>query len=57
MKVYIVIGCHDYEGGDVWSTRWFTNKEQGDEYGEQLVREKHFDYYEIVEGEEGQRLD
>ena len=37
--------------------RWFMNKEQGEEYGrEVLVKVKKFDYYEIMEGEESVEL-
>lgn len=57
MKIYIVIGCNDYQGGDVWKTRWFLDREQGIQYGEQLVRDNKCDFYEIVEGQQGQRLD
>jgi hypothetical protein len=37
--------------------RWFMNKEQGEQYGEEvLVKGRKFDYYEIMEGEEGVEL-
>ena len=53
MKIYIVIGGNNYEGCDCYSMRWFMNKEQGEQYGEEvLVKVKKFDYYEIMEGEE-----
>ena len=58
MKIYIVIGGNNYEGCDWYSMRWFMNKEQREEYGEEvLVKQKKFDYYEIMEGEEGVGLD
>ena len=57
MKIYIVIGGNNYEGGDWNSIRWFQNIEEGEQYGEQLVKDGKFDFYEIMEGSEGQKLD
>ena len=58
MKVYIVIGGNNYEGCDCYSMRWFSDKESCEEYGrEVLVKRKKFDFYEIMEGEEGQELE
>ena len=57
MKIYIVIGGNNYEGGDWNSIRWFQNREEGEQYGEQLVKDGKFDFYEIMEGSEGQKLD
>ena len=57
MKIYIVIGCNNYEGGDWNSIRWFRSMEEGEQYGDQLVKDKKFDFYEIMEGGEGVKLD
>jgi hypothetical protein len=57
MKIYIVIGCNDYEGGDWCSMRWFRSLEEGEKYGDKLVEDRLFDFYEIMEGSEGVKLD
>lgn len=57
MKIYIAIGGNNYEGEDCYTMRWFMDREQADEYGrEVLVKQKKFNYYEIIEGEQGQEL-
>lgn len=57
MKIFIVIGCNNYEGGDWNSIRWFRSMEEGERYGDKLVEDRLFDFYEIMVGEEGVRLD
>ena len=57
MEIYIVIGCNNYEGGDWNSIRWFSNMEEGEKYGDQLVKDRKFDFYEIMVGKEGVNLD
>ena len=57
MKIYIVIGCYNYEGGDWCSIRWFRSMEEGERYGDKLVEGGNYDFYEIVEGSEGVKLD
>lgn len=57
MKIFIVIGCYNYEGGDWCSIRWFRSMEEGERYGDKLVEDGLYDFYEIVEGEEGVKLD
>jgi hypothetical protein len=56
MKIYIVSGAINYEGHDCYSTRWFLSYDKAEEYGEELVKGGKFDFYEIMEGEEGQEL-
>jgi len=57
MELFIVIGCNNYEGGDWNSIRWFSNMNEGIEYGDKLVKDRKFDFYEIVVGKEGVKLD
>ena len=57
MEIYIVIGCNCYEGGDWCSIRWFRSMEEGERYGDKLVEDRLFDFYEIMVGEEGVKLD
>lgn len=57
MKLFIVIGCNYYEGGDWNSIRWFSSYEKAEEYGDKLVKDRRSDFYEIMEGEEGVGLD
>lgn len=57
MKLFIVSGGHNYEGYCCWSIRWFRSYEKAVEYGDQLVKDKKFDFYEIVEGEEGEKCE
>ena len=57
MKIYIVIGCNNYEGGDWNSIRWFRNMEEGEQYGDKLVEDRLVDFYEIMVGGEGVKLD
>ena len=57
MKLFIVIGCNYYEGGDWNSIRWFLSYEKAEEYGDKLVKDRRSDFYEIVEGEEGEQCE
>ena len=57
MKLFIVSGGHSYEGYNCYSIRWFRSYEKAEEYGDQLVKDKIYDFYEIVEGEEGERCE
>ena len=57
MKLFIVSGGHNYEGYNCWSIRWFRSYKQAEEYGDQLVKDKIYDFYEIVEGKEGEQCE
>ena len=57
MKLFIVIGGIKYEGEVSDSIKWFTSKKEAIEYGKTLVKYRNFDYYELLEGEEGKLLD
>ena len=56
MKVYIVMFGINYEGYDCYSTRWFSSYEKAEVYGDSVMQDGKFDFYEIMEGEEGVRL-
>ena len=51
MTVYVVMGGINYEGESIDSVKVFTNRENGVTYGESLVSDEYYDYYEIVEKE------
>ena len=57
MKVFIVMFGNCYEGYDCWSARWFLSYEKAEEYGDKLVKDRRSDFYEIVEGEEGEQCE
>jgi hypothetical protein len=49
--VYVVMGGVNYEGPNADSVKVFVNRENAVTYGESLVSNDSFDYYEIVETE------
>jgi hypothetical protein len=49
--VYVVMGGANYEGENADTVKVFTNRENAVTYGESLVSNEYFDYYEIVETE------
>ena len=51
MTVYVVMGGVNYEGESIDSVKVFTNRDTAVTYGESLVSDEYFDYYEIVEKE------
>ena len=46
--VYVVMGGVNYEGENADTVKVFTNRENAVTYGESLVSNEYFDYYEIV---------
>jgi hypothetical protein len=56
MKVFIVMFGNCYEGYDCYSARWFLSYKEAEEYGDERMKERKFDFYEILEGEEGKQL-
>jgi len=51
MNVYVVMGGVNYEGESIDSVKVFTNRDNAVAYGESLVSDEYYDYYEIVEKE------
>jgi hypothetical protein len=51
MTVYVVMGGINYEGESIDSVKVFTNRDNAVAYGESLVSDEYYDYYEIVEKE------
>ena len=51
MTVYVVRGGVNYEGENADTVKVFVNRENAVTYGESLVSNDYFDYYEIVESE------
>jgi hypothetical protein len=51
MIVYVVMGGVNYEGENADTVKVFVNRENAVTYGESLVSNEYFDYYEIVETE------
>ena len=49
--VYVVMGGVNYEGENADTVKVFVNRENAVTYGESLVKNEYFDYYEIVETE------
>jgi hypothetical protein len=49
--VYITMGGVNYEGPNASSAKVFVNRENAVTYGESLVANESYDYYEIVETE------
>ena len=49
--VYVVMGGVNYEGENADTVKVFVNRENAVTYGESLVSNEYFDYYEIVETE------
>lgn len=51
MTVYVVMGGVNYEGENADTVKVFVNRDNAVAYGESLVSDEYFDYYEIVEKE------
>jgi hypothetical protein len=51
MNVYVVTGGVNYEGPSLESVKVFVNRDNAVTYGESLVKNDYYDYYEIVEKE------
>ena len=51
MIVYVVMGGWDYEGENAGSVKTFMNRDNAVTYGESLVSNEYYHYYEIVESE------
>ncbi len=49
MIVYVVMGGWDYEGENAGSVKTFMNRDNAVTYGESLVSNEYYHYYEIVE--------
>jgi hypothetical protein len=49
--VYVVMGGVNYEGEIADTVRVFVNRENAVTYGESLVSNEYFHYYEIIETE------
>lgn len=48
MTVYVVMGGVNYEGESADTVKVFVNRETAVAYGESLVSNEYYDYYEIV---------
>ena len=51
MIVYVVMGGVKYDGEDADTVKVFTNRDDAVEYGQWLVSDSYYEYYEIVECE------
>ena len=51
MTVYVVMGGVNYEGENADTVKVFVNRDNAVAYGESLVSDEYYDYYEIVEKE------
>lgn len=51
MKVYIAIVGIEYEGECADSIQLFTTREAAEQYGQDVVKRDHYDYYLVEERE------
>jgi hypothetical protein len=51
MIVYVVMGGVNYDGEDADTVKVFTNRDDAVTYGQWLVSDSYYEYYEIVESE------
>ena len=51
MIVYVVMGGVNYEGENADTVKVFTNRDDAVTYGQWLVSDSYYEYYEIVECE------
>jgi hypothetical protein len=51
MIVYVVMGGVNYEGESADTVKVFVDVVAANEYGESLVKNDYYDYYELIESE------
>ena len=49
MIVYVVMGGVNYEGESADTVKVFTDVVEANQYGESLVQNDFYDYYELIE--------